>query len=67
MSRSQSLEGEVGAGVEVLENVGENLGLDYLRILDGTKVDDDGGEEEDEDGEGEGDQPPTAIGSTASV
>ena len=44
-----------------------NLGLDYLRILDGTKVDDDGGEEEDEDGEGEGDQPPTAIGSTASV
>ena len=65
MSRSQSLEGEVGAGVEVLEN--ENLGLDYLRILDGTKVDDDGGEEEDEDGEGEGDQPPTAIGSTASV
>ena len=44
-----------------------NFGLDYLRILDGTKVDDDGGEEEDEDGEGEGDQPPTAIGSTASV
>ena len=39
----------------------------YLRVFDGTKVDDDGGEEEDEDGEGEGDQPPTAIGSTASV
>ena len=41
--------------------------MDYLRILDGTKVDDDGGEEEDEDGEGEGDHPPAAVahGATA--
>ena len=40
---------------------------DYLGIFDGTKVDDDGGEEEDEDGEGEGDHPPAAVADCATA